>query len=55
MQRPAPASSVVLLSRVQAPAGHLKQVKLEALKHLGLCAEDIHQPARVAVPVGALA
>ena len=52
MQHPAPASSVVLLSRVQTPAGHQKQVKLEALEHVSLWAEDIHQLARMAVSVG---
>ena len=52
MQRPAPASSVVLLLRVQAPTGHQKQVKLETLEHVSPWVEDIHQLARVAVSVG---
>ena len=51
MQRPAPASSVVLLLRVQAPTGHQKQVKLEALEHVSPWVEDVHQPVRVAVRV----
>ena len=52
MQRPAPASSVVLLLRVQVPTGHQKLVKLEALEHVSPWVEDVHQPVRVAVPVG---
>jgi len=52
MQCPAPASSVVLFLRVQAPAGHQKQVKLEALEHVSPWAEDFHQLPRMAVSVG---
>ncbi len=51
MQRSAPASNVVLLVRVQLPTGHQKHVKLEALEHVSLWAEDIYQPVRVAVSV----
>jgi len=52
MQRPALASSGVLLLRVQAPTCHQKQVKPEALEHVSRWAEDIYQPVRVAVRVG---
>lgn len=55
MQHPAPASRVVLLSRVQAPARHQKQMKREAFKHLSFWTEDIHQPARVQFRYEALA
>jgi len=51
MQRLTPASSVVLLSRIQVPAGRQKQVKLEALEQVSPWAEDIYQ-LRVAVSVG---
>lgn len=51
MQRSVPASSVVLLVRVQAPTGHQKQVKLVALEHVSPWVEDVHQPVRVALSV----
>ena len=52
MQRPTPASSVVLLSRIQMPTGHQKQAKPEALEHVSPWLEDIHPLAGVAVSVG---
>jgi hypothetical protein len=44
-------SALVLLLRIQAPTGHQKRVKLEALEHVSPWAEDIYQPVQVAVPV----